>query len=248
MQFCIWWPLLLSVLPRGRRFLLFTLFMLAGTFWRTLGRELAIPRGETLLRTDYIFGSLLIGAWWTIVLTRGRMDWILRLTGARLLPIFGGALLIVAFTRSPSAFVELIFPELLQAVAPWRQVPVVAVSVRVVLSLVSMMAFGCLAFLLHQGRPVRLAQVFAWPGITWLGRISFSVYLWQNVFCYGVSDLKIGSVRLDDFPFNMVASVACGYLSYRLLELPSLKLRSWVKKRIRSRNGAGDSSPTVNPT
>jgi len=247
-QFCIWWPPLLMVIPPARRLLSVTLLMLAAATWRILGRELAIAHNETQQRTDYVFGSLMVGAWWAIAVTKGRMDWILRLTRARLLPIFGGALLILAFTRSPSAFVELISPELRQAVAPWRQVPVVAVSIRVVLSLVSMLAFGCLAFLLHQGRPVRVAQVFAWPGITWLGRISFSVYLWQNVFCFGVSNLKIGSVRLDDFPINMVASVVCGYLSYRLLELPSLKFRSWVKQRIRSRNGTGDSSPSVTPT
>ncbi len=242
-QFCLWWPLLLLAIPKGRRFAPATLVMLLAATWRIVGREIAIAHNETQQRTDYVFGSLMVGAWWAIAAAKGRMDWILRLSGARLLPVFGGALLVLAFTRSPSAFLELISPGLRQAVAPWRENPAVAVSIRVLLSLVAMMAFGCLAFLLHRGRPVRVAQVFAWPGITWLGRISFSVYLWQNVFCFGVSNLKIGSVRLDDFPINMVASILCGYLSYRLLELPSLKLRSWVKQRIRSRNTTDESSP-----
>jgi peptidoglycan/LPS O-acetylase OafA/YrhL len=110
------------------------------------------------------------------------------------------------------------------------------------------MAFGCLAFLLHQGRPVRLAKLFAWPGFTWLGRISFSVYLWQNVFCFGISNLSIGSLRLDEFPTNMAASIVCGYLSYRLFELPSLRLRRWVKQRIRSRNETDKSVSTPKPT
>lgn len=247
-QFCIWWPLLLLTIPKGSRFASITLLMLIAATWRIVGREIAVSHNETQQRTDYVFGSLMVGSWWAIAVTKGRMDWILRLSGARLLPVVGGALLILAFTRSPSAFLELFSPQLRQTVAPWREIPAVAVSIRVILSLIAMMAFGCLAFLLHQGRPVRVAQLFAWPGITWLGRISFSVYLWQNVFCFGVSNLKIGSVRLDDFPINLVASVVCGYVSYRLLELPSLKLRSWVKQRIRSRNGTGDSTPTVNPT
>lgn len=243
-QFCVWWPLLLGALPRGHRFVPVTLLMLAAATWRILGRELAIAHSETQQRTDYIFGSLMVGAWWAIAVAKGRMDWILRLSGTRLLPVFGGAVVVLAFTRSPSAFLDLISPQLRHAVAPWRDIPAVALSIRVMLSLVAMMAFGCLAFLLHQGRPVRVAQVFAWPGITWLGRISFSVYLWQNVFCFGVSNWKIGGLRLDDFPYNIVASVAFGYLSYRLFELPSLKLRSWVKQRIRSRNeNAGAASP-----
>lgn len=247
-QFCIWWPLLLTAIPQGRRFVPVSLVMLTAATWRILGREIAVSHNETQQRTDYIFGSLMVGAWWAVAVAKGRMDWILRLTGTRLLPVVGGVLLVLAFTRSPSAFLELISPELRQAVAPWRQIPAVAVSIRVILSLVAMMAFGCLAFLLHQGRPVRVAQLFAWPGITWLGRISFSVYLWQNVFCFGVSNLQIGSLRLDNFPINMVASVACGYLSYRLVELPSLKLRSWVKQRIRSRNGTDKSASTPKPT
>lgn len=247
-QFCLWWPLLLMAIPKGRRFMPVTLIMLAAAAWRIVGREIAVAHNETQQRTDYVFGSLMVGAWWAVAVAKGRMGWILRLTGARLLPIVGGVLLILAFTRSPSAFLELISPELRQAVAPWRQVPVVAVSIRVMLSLVAMLAFGCLAFLLHQGRPARVAQIFAWPGITWLGRLSFSVYLWQNVFCFGVSNLKIGGLRLDDFPTNLFASVACGYLSYRLVELPSLKLRSWCKQRIRSRSETALSPDPAKPT
>ncbi len=243
-QFCLWWPLLLWLLPQGRRFVPLTLIMLAAAVWRIWGRELAMAHNETPQRTDYVFGSLTVGAWWAVAAAKGKMDWILRLTGVRLLPVVGGVLLVLAFTRSPSAFLELFSPEMREAVVPWRQVPAVALAVRVLLSLVAMMAFGCLAFLLHQGRPVRVAQIFAWPGITWLGRISFSVYLWQNVFCFGVSNWKLGGLRLDNFPNNIVASVAFGYLSYRLFELPSLKFRSWVKQRIRSRNeNAGAASP-----
>jgi peptidoglycan/LPS O-acetylase OafA/YrhL len=225
-QFCLWWPLLLCLLPLGRRFVPVTVIMLALAAWRILGRELAIMEDASTLRTDYIFGSLMVGAWWALAASKGLMDWILRLTGMRLVPIAGTALLILVFTRSPSAFLGLISPDLRAWVAPWRELPAVAISIRGLLSLVAMMAFGCLAFLLHQHRPVRLADLFAWRGITWLGRISFSVYLWQNVFCFSIS-----GTPLDFFPWNVVASIACGFIAYKLIEVPSLRVRSWVKQR-----------------
>ncbi len=236
-QFCLWWPLMLRLIPAGRRLLPVTLLMLAAATWRIVGRELAVREHMTQQRTDYIFGSLLVGAWWGIAAFKGRMNWMLRFSGIRLIPIFAVALLILIFTRSPSAFIGTFSGDLRAWLAPWREVPAVAVSIRVFLSLVAMLAFGCLAFLLHQHRPVRVANLFAWPGIAWLGRISFSVYLWQNVFCFGIS-----GTPLDRFPLNVVASIVCGLLAYKLVEEPSLRVRSWVKRRL-----GRTQQPTVNP-
>lgn len=233
MQFCVWWPLVLRWIPRGKRLAPVTVLMLLAATWRIMGREYAAARDATPMRTDYVYGSLLVGAWWALLARKGRMDWILRLTGIRLLPVFLAAVLVVWATRSPSAFLELISPKLRELAAPWREIPSVALGVRVLLSLVALMAFGCLTFLLHQGRPVLVARLFAWRGITWLGRISFSVYLWQNVFCFGVTNTS-----LDRFPFNLLASVGCGYLAYRWVELPSLQLRNWVKHRLQQQTSA----------
>jgi peptidoglycan/LPS O-acetylase OafA/YrhL len=92
-----------------------------------------------------------------------------------------------------------------------------------------MMAFGCLAFLLHQGRPARLAQVFSSPWIIWLGQISFSVYLWQNVFCFGIT----GSFA-DRFGLNLLASIAVGWLAYQFAERPSMQWRSRLRKAMKT--------------
>jgi peptidoglycan/LPS O-acetylase OafA/YrhL len=50
--------------------------------------------------------------------------------------------------------------------------------------------------------------------------------LWQNLFCFGLSE-----TRFDTFPLNLLASIVCGYIAYRLIELPSLRWRSKIKKR-----------------
>jgi len=56
-----------------------------------------------------------------------------------------------------------------------------------------------------------------WGPVAWVGRISYSLYLWQQVFCYNPT-LKLG-YRLA----LLAVGVAC--LSYYLVEQPMLKLR-----------------------
>lgn len=242
LQFCVWWPLLLRLIPRGHRLLPVTLLMLVAVGWRTLGRELAMQSNDNFLRTDFVYGSLLVGAWWAILVAKGRMEWILRLQGRQLVPLFLLAAFVIVFTRSPSAILGVFSDGLRDWVAPWREKFPVVVTVRALTALSAMMAFGCLAFLLHSGRPARIAGLFASPLITWLGRISFSVYLWQNVFCFGIT-----GTFADRFPLNLLASVACGFAAYYLFELPSLRWRSRLKRPPQDRNppAGGGSAPGI---
>ncbi len=224
-QFFVWWPLLLRVIPRGHRLLPVTGLMVLGVAWRTLGKEWAIQENGNYLRTDFVYGSLLVGAWWAILVQKGRMEWILRLRGLQLLPLVGAAVFVIVFTRSPSQVLGVFSDDLRDWVAPWRERFPVVVTIRALVGLAAMMAFGCLSFLLHRGRPARLARLFSLPAITWLGRISFSVYLWQNIFCFGTT-----GTWADRFPLSVLASIGCGYLTYRLVELPSLRWRSRLKR------------------
>jgi peptidoglycan/LPS O-acetylase OafA/YrhL len=153
------------------------------------------------------------------------MEWILRLRGVQLLPLVAAAVLVIVFTRSPSAVLGVISDGLRDWVAPWRERFPVVMTIRALVAWAGMMAFGCLSFLLHRGRPARLAQLFSLPAVTWLGRISFSVYLWQNIFCFGVT-----RTWADRFPLSLLASVGCGYLTYRFVELSSLRWRSRLKR------------------
>lgn len=63
MQFCLIWPFVLRAIPKGRRFWPVTLLMLTAATWRSMGREIALTHGETIHRTDYVLGSLMVGAW-----------------------------------------------------------------------------------------------------------------------------------------------------------------------------------------
>jgi len=56
-----------------------------------------------------------------------------------------------------------------------------------------------------------------WGPVAWLGRISYSLYLWQQVFCFNPS-LKLG------YSLALLA-VGCACLSYYFVEQPMLRLR-----------------------
>ncbi len=62
-----------------------------------------------------------------------------------------------------------------------------------------------------------------WAPVAWLGRISYSLYLWQELFCSNAA-LHLG--------FSVVfPALACASLSYYLFEQPMLRLRDKVTQR-----------------
>lgn len=62
-----------------------------------------------------------------------------------------------------------------------------------------------------------------WPPVAWLGRISYSLYLWQELFC---------SSRTLHFGYSlMLPAVGCACLSYYLVEQPMLRLRDRMRRK-----------------
>lgn len=66
-----------------------------------------------------------------------------------------------------------------------------------------------------------VGRVLNLPSMRALGRASYSLYLWQQPFLN-----PYGSALLQTFPLNVVAASAAAFCSYRLIEMPMLKLRS----------------------
>jgi peptidoglycan/LPS O-acetylase OafA/YrhL len=56
-----------------------------------------------------------------------------------------------------------------------------------------------------------------WAPVAWLGRISYSLYLWQELFCSN-DTLHLGYILI-------LPALACACLSYYLVEQPMLRLR-----------------------
>ena len=72
----------------------------------------------------------------------------------------------------------------------------------------------------------RYALLNVWPTM-WLGAISYSLYLWQQIFLDRASQ-----AWWTAFPQNLLLSVLLATVSYHFIEQPFLKLRErWTKKR-----------------
>lgn len=67
--------------------------------------------------------------------------------------------------------------------------------------------------------------------IRWLGRISYSLYLWQQLFL-PPGDVVHPFGALQSFPFNLVALFACASLSYYLIERPLVRFGRSVETRV----------------
>ncbi|MFN3197224.1 MAG: acyltransferase family protein [Bradymonadia bacterium] len=63
--------------------------------------------------------------------------------------------------------------------------------------------------------------------VMWVGALSYSIYLWQQPFID-----RTASGTLNMFPWSVLLTLICGWLSYRLVEAPALRLRDRVVARL----------------
>jgi peptidoglycan/LPS O-acetylase OafA/YrhL len=64
------------------------------------------------------------------------------------------------------------------------------------------------------------SKVLNTRALTWLGALSYSLYLWQQPFLN-----RSSHALLNSFPVNLLAAFACAVASYYLVEAPFLRLR-----------------------
>jgi peptidoglycan/LPS O-acetylase OafA/YrhL len=85
---------------------------------------------------------------------------------------------------------------------------------------------GCISLVLIYvvRRPETLAgRVLNLPAIRHIGVMSYSLYLWQQLFTPPGHGL---------FPLNLLAAFACAELSYRLVERPILQMRDSLEVKM----------------
>lgn len=70
-----------------------------------------------------------------------------------------------------------------------------------------------------------LQQVLDAPLLRALGRVSYSVYLWQQLFL-GPPDAYPTPWLWNQWPLNILAGICCGALGYLLIEKPCARLRA----------------------
>jgi peptidoglycan/LPS O-acetylase OafA/YrhL len=73
------------------------------------------------------------------------------------------------------------------------------------------------------------------PVLRWVGRLSYSIYLWQMLFCYRFEgDPPLGI--LARFPVNVVAILALSMLSYYFVEKPMIRIGRRLAKAVIARS------------
>ena len=229
-------PVVLKISPPAFRLSITSFLILASLAWKFYGQTLAMQSGGCLGRIDFFFTPLLIGS--CLALTE---PFLLRLKTRRssrsgFIAVAIIAIAILIFTRSPLSILSSISSALIAVAVSLRGNSFVTATYGLIQPLAISVAWASIVFSLVNNMIPLATRVLSSPGLTWLGRISFSVYLWQNLFCFGLTE-----TRLDTFPLNLLASIVCGYIAYRLIELPSLRWRSKIKRR-------SAISPAVVPT
>jgi peptidoglycan/LPS O-acetylase OafA/YrhL len=70
-----------------------------------------------------------------------------------------------------------------------------------------------------------LGRLLESPAFTWVGRLSYSLYLWQQLFLVGAREARpLPFGALQELPLNLAAAFACAALSYYGLEKPLVNL------------------------
>jgi peptidoglycan/LPS O-acetylase OafA/YrhL len=69
-----------------------------------------------------------------------------------------------------------------------------------------------------------LAKALEWAPLKYLGRISYSLYIWQELFFTGHMNIGYPLGILESTPLRYVATLAIAIASYHLLERPLIKL------------------------
>lgn len=71
----------------------------------------------------------------------------------------------------------------------------------------------------------RAGRLLDWAPLRWLGRLSFSIYLWQQLFLLPARARGYAPLgRWQEWPLNVPALFACATLSYALIERPMVRL------------------------
>jgi peptidoglycan/LPS O-acetylase OafA/YrhL len=200
-QFYLLWPLLLVMLPARARLPLVAGLVLFEPVWRQLNMWHFTAAQVNWTRTDLRYSGLLVGALlalaWHDPVWRARLQ---RLTRR-------GAL---TFGLSAAAFV------LLTASPPGSRPVLLRTDAELFLSL----PVALMLLVVAEGRAGVFSTALEWAPLRWLGRISYSLYLWQQLFC-----MESTGPWYERFPQNIGVALACAVASYWLIEQPVLRLR-----------------------
>jgi peptidoglycan/LPS O-acetylase OafA/YrhL len=150
-------------------------------------------------------------------------SWLVR-SDTRIDALFWGCLAAIYFPTIKRIFERIRFSQL------WLPVLAIAVAVELLhapqLYLLRSILLPALVLTTVIQPASLLGRVLEWRPLCWIGTLSYSLYLWQELFLADVpSEMARGTFRhFQQWPGNVVAILACACLSRYLIELPMTRL------------------------
>jgi len=216
-HFYLVWPFMFVVLARnGRRLLFVVLALLAVCAWRAIAFKYRLTWSSPTLfwgRTDLQADGILCGVAWALLRrlpqARAGLDKVLR--NALALPVL--------------AVVVVLLDE--WALGGWKSA-FAAISLRSVLLPLLILATVV--------RPHGVAgRVLESRPLRFLGKISYSLYLWQQLFLVWDASRVQALAPVQSFPLGIACALACACASYALVERPMIAVgRNWLRSRARA--------------
>ena len=96
-----------------------------------------------------------------------------------------------------------------------------AYAVTLGMTLDALCVGSLLILLMNRAEGVSLGSLLQASALQWLGRLSYSIYLWQQLFLTQLNHTLSGR-----FPLSLAAALATACLSFYLIEKPMMKLKN----------------------
>jgi peptidoglycan/LPS O-acetylase OafA/YrhL len=205
-HFYLIWPVLLWFAGLRRARWLAPALALAVGIWRAadarydwIGRLDPALRGS-VARTDYRLDILLFGCAWALIWDDPRTSALLQRAGGSLMALGAAAAAVCCQVWTPPGYLTMV--AILMALLPAATV----------------------------AKPQSwLGRMLETPPLVWVGRMSYSLYIWQQLFLPS-SELPRSLGMWQRGPWNLAAAFGCATLSYYLVERPAIV---FGKRRLR---------------
>lgn len=207
-HFYLLWPFTLAIVGRRRALLTSGLLLLVFMVWRTIVcRTPELQTGEIwTLRTDLHAAFLMVGCLIALARASEWRDLVDRFAK------FGMPLYVVLAVSSFLSLNHGISGQLL--------------------SLAGAMSIGLLMVHTSTHPKTPWSRALELRPIAAFGRMSFSFYLWQQLFLMWEAKRLAHWSPIQSLPFNLLGAVLCAWLSYTFIEQPVLRYgRAWMKGR-----------------
>ncbi len=200
-HFYLLWPALLVLFGAGRMRYLALLFAVGIALWRLAESKLQLlpgllPEVSFHARTDTRLDSLFLGCWVALMLSVPGLRARIR---ALLVPP-------VWFALALALMATIVFQ-------PPGVLFLISLLIPVLLAGTVLRSSGL------------VGQLLEVPALKWVGRMSYSLYLWQQLFLIQrYAPQPVPFPQLQTFPMNLVMIFACAAASYYLIERPAIRL------------------------